>query len=231
MEVYKERSRARTVFGRSLVAAVVGALAFMAAPKAADALTLEFEDLDRGNLVAVSDGDDLDRSDERGVIAVAALRLSDNFTIDVATARSNALTGQLPARLNVNLTAFARNEGRLRVRAWDDFDVGVAGNLPAFFATSATLTDGSRALSEAFVDDYKIGSFMFTDPANRGMRSTTVALGETFRIYQEFTIYARPGSSTNIDGFVEVIPVPAALPLMLGGIGMLGFLGWRRKAA
>ena len=33
----------------------------------------------------------------------------------------------------------------------------------------------------------------------------------------------------NVAGTSTVIPLPAALPLFAGGLGLLGYLGWRRK--
>jgi hypothetical protein len=236
METIRRDAWSGTVFGRCVAAAVFGAMALVAAPKA-DALTLMFEDLGPGLASAsVSDGDALDQSNRAGVISIANLEVG-NFVIDVATARSNALTGELPAYLNVNVTAFGQQAGQLRVTAWDDYFAGPGEGLPAFFATSATLRGDADATSRAWIvsgdDTFQIGSpVSLTGTDASGHRSTTVALGETFRIYQEFVITSRGAENiTNIDGFVEVIPVPAALPLMLGGLGVLGFMGWRRKAA
>jgi hypothetical protein len=234
MEAYKQESWARTVFGRCMAAAVVGALALVAAPKAADALTVSFQDATTSTTVTVRDGDPLDISVGAGMLNVSDLTVG-NWLIRAATLDSNALEGGLPAYLNINLTAIPSVAGDLIVTAWDDYTVS-PGTYPAIFATSATLRNGDRAISEAWIstggEEFYIGSpVLLAGLAASGTRSTTVALGETFRIYQQFTITGAPGRQVNIDGFVEVIPVPAALPLMLGGLGMLGFLGWRRKVA
>ena len=40
-----------------------------------------------------------------------------------------------------------------------------------------------------------------------------------------------PKSLAMVQISVNVIPLPGALPLMAGGLGLLGFMGWRRKRA
>lgn len=55
--------------------------------------------------------------------------------------------------------------------------------------------------------------------------------GESF----ELTFYTEADTNANITAFftteVAPIPVPAALPLMVGALGTLGFAGYRRKAS
>lgn len=47
----------------------------------------------------------------------------------------------------------------------------------------------------------------------------------------EAAITAKVGRIVNPNPNPNVIPLPAALPLMLAGMGAMGFMGWRRRAA
>ncbi|MGY6412012.1 MAG: hypothetical protein ACXIUV_13440 [Alkalilacustris sp.] len=53
------------------------------------------------------------------------------------------------------------------------------------------------------------------------------ALGE----YSFLMTASRDGHETSVGINVNVIPVPAALPLLAGGISLLGLMGWRRRRA
>ena len=41
--------------------------------------------------------------------------------------------------------------------------------------------------------------------------------------------YSLAGFEFNVVGDPSPVPVPAALPLLAGGLGLLAFFGWRRK--
>lgn len=46
--------------------------------------------------------------------------------------------------------------------------------------------------------------------------------------------FAGSGGLDNISfdtQFSREVPLPGALPMLLGGLGLIGWLGWRRRAA
>ena len=44
-------------------------------------------------------------------------------------------------------------------------------------------------------------------------------------------IHSMTGGSGSYSGSASVVPIPAALPLFISALGMLGFFGWRRRHA
>lgn len=57
-----------------------------------------------------------------------------------------------------------------------------------------------------------------------GLQASNAPVGFLF-----FANNLNEASNWTVQAVISVIPVPAALPLMLGGLGLLGLFGWRRK--
>lgn len=93
-----------------------------------------------------------------------------------------------------------------------------AGVNPGQFGTATTTGSLNSSLFAALAD----GSAVFTILMN-SFAGTGVANGEPVA-FDFFEL--------NIEGTLantSVVPVPAALPLFAGGLGLMGLVGWRRK--
>ncbi|MES0810028.1 hypothetical protein ABLO27_11135 [Roseibium sp. SCPC15] len=71
-----------------------------------------------------------------------------------------------------------------------------------------------------FWDDSTLPDFFTT--ANGSIFSVDFAEGLALTLGNTATVQATVTATS-------VVPIPAALPLMAGGLGLLGFMGWRRK--
>lgn len=114
------------------------------------------------------------------------------------------------------------------------------GSPPGFRFTYAGIHIGSETsiLTEAYVDSNNtmfgtetlVGSFLSEVPSGFfGQQfggSATEPYSQTLRMVFDFT-----GQETTMQGQSQLtpIPVPASLPLLLGGIGLLGLLRLRRQ--
>lgn len=110
-----------------------------------------------------------------------------------------------------------------------------------------TLTQGSFSIDETLFGsitlaantEYDVFASLSVASANN---ANDVSVTLDFLNTGTFGIVAAPGvsytslsgaflDSTGITPPAAVVPVPAALPLLLGGLGLLGFVGRRRRAA
>ena len=122
---------------------------------------------------------------------------------------------------------------QLNIR-FEDLDL-MGVNSPSYFLETINVLDagGSSIVNGPITD---IGGLV---TGNSTSQLLSLALGvvatNPFFLQLEFTAdftdYWRKGTNTPEYLIAEVtpVPLPAALPLFAGSIGLIGFLGWRRK--
>jgi hypothetical protein len=103
------------------------------------------------------------------------------------------------------------------------YEVSVAGEI----TLSSGIIADTNVSGTLFIPDY------LGPPFDDVSATITASLSGYSLIYGEAYVTSQWGS---IDvGFpggpwtMEVVPLPSALPLFAGGLGTLGFVGWRRK--
>lgn len=98
--------------------------------------------------------------------------------------------------------------------AWEITEMSRDNTSPIEFSGDYTFTISGASNTAAFFDLFD----GFAGLADIGGPGPAV-LAQAPQFPQEFTLRAT----------VSPIPVPAALPLMVGGLGMLGLMGWHRR--
>ena len=123
---------------------------------------------------------------------------------------------------------------------------GLEGTFDGFGITNDEITVGNESLNVSFAPSVEIVSVFLIDlfsgetavlsgsgsfaGSNTDGGFLQVILNATVATI-DFSATGR-GSDFAVAGFeVTPVPLPAALPLFAGGLGLLGLLGWRRKRA
>lgn len=85
--------------------------------------------------------------------------------------------------------------------------------------------DLSTLLQPAVVANGSTGDFL-SGPVGAGVYSVTIYAGSANEVGLFNTDYS---FSFTTEGQVNVVPLPAGLPLLAGSLGLAGLLGWRRR--
>jgi hypothetical protein len=95
---------------------------------------------------------------------------------------------------------------------------------------SATLLNSSLSLTSLPTLTAGIWEFRFYEIGTNSAAGGTTASGGTFRLANSATLGAVTFNGT-IAPAVSAVPVPASLPLLVAGLGALGFIARRRNSA
>ncbi|MBG6178725.1 hypothetical protein IWQ55_006592 [Labrenzia sp. EL_208] len=88
------------------------------------------------------------------------------------------------------------------------------------------------SLAQAVVTGYLNGGGTVTKTLSTSGVFSTIVFGWTNLLSVTFDAQTSRNAYDNIVvNKATVVPLPAALPLLAGGLGLLGFMGWRRKRA
>ena len=164
-------------------------------------------------------------------------------TVLLLTTSASALTFSEPPDLTTNL-AIPSNVGTLDIGA--NSISGSAGGFDIADAFEFIIPTGAELVSATLTLSNLVGGSVFTrtftdldDLFNVKSGIFDILGGTPLTGTQDYEVRPNP-LSTNPISFdwrvdltvaeINVVPVPAALPLLGAGLGMLGFMGWRRKA-
>jgi hypothetical protein len=147
----------------------------------------------------------------------------DTFTAPWTLVNTNAAPGAVLTNLTINAGAGDTvfdivngpfgTDGSADGRAFEEFSAPIPGDITALYSNPVALS------GDPFVGDlYALLSVDFTELLDAGL---LVGLQFDFRADTD---------NLFISGDLRPIPLPAALPLMLTGLGVLGFLARRRRA-
>ena len=167
-----------------------------------------------------------------------------NFDIDgpgssVSTTGYPQLSANLVAGLDNEMFSLAQGESH----SFDFFTIsidpqGVSGGAYGIDATLAFDTPAGSGPAQGSGGGFAwtlagiiSGGFLFWDNSTLPDILTT-ANGSIFSVDFSDGLDLTLGNSATVQATVtatSVVPIPAALPLMAGGLGLLGFMGWRRN--
>ena len=223
-------------------ATALGALMLAAAPMAADALTVRFED--GGSTIDVVDNLGDDTNTALGVISTSLSGTGNGASVSVTTSVSIDASGESSLTLQANnVTA---GSGGLIITASDDgFGEGADGinDSIAVLDADPISSDDNVVTASGYVDDGNVlfgtatlvGQETLADTSDDTIGSIRTTLDDPFSITTSLAFTAgSSGNSGQSKVVVAPVPVPAAglmLLTALGGLGGAAGLRRRRKAA
>ena len=198
-------------------------------PGAANALTIQLEDLSTHTIVTVLDGDSLDAWDPQGtgpeVDGVVQYSGSvDGWIINVTTGLSKPALRE--PQLDLNSVNVSGGSGSLRISVWDDgYSTMAPGFIGAIGGTTNGVVEVTYAVGGNTTDVLSYGSGAFSGTADLNGPNS-----DNYRMGVDAIIHHDDGTKvTSFDTTIQPVPIPAAAWLFGSALAGIITIGRRRK--